>query len=54
MSGKVESLADIKKRRERVQYKSLVLETWDRFEHAEKRDQSERRADVERAARQRL
>lgn len=54
MSDKVESLADIKKRREKEQHKSLVLDAFDRFEHADKRDQSERRADVERAARQRL
>lgn len=54
MSGKVETLADIKERREKQQYKSLVLDAWDRFEHADKREQSDRRADVERAARQKL
>jgi len=52
--AKVETLADAKKRIADRKYKDLVLKTFDDFEHRDKREQLERRAAVEAAAKERL
>ena len=41
-------------RRQKIQYSALVMKTFDAFEHADRREFLEKKAAVERAARQRL
>lgn len=52
--GRIENLVERKKANEREKYASLVMQTFDSFEHQDKREFLERRAAVEHAARQRL
>jgi hypothetical protein len=52
--SKVESLADAKKRIADRKYKDLVMQTFKDFEHRDKREQLEKRAAVEAAAKERL
>ena len=54
MSGRVENLDMAKARRDAERRKGLVMDAYDRFERAEKRSVAEARAEIERAARQRL
>jgi hypothetical protein len=48
------SLAEAKAEKERKAYAALVLSTFDQFEHDDKRDQLDRKAEVQIAARERL
>lgn len=48
------SLAEARKRKEKERYAALVLQTFDDFDHTDKRKQLERRANVESKARERL
>lgn len=48
------SLAEARKQKEKERYAALVLTTFDQFEHADKREALDRRAEVERAAKDRL
>lgn len=52
--SKVETLADAKKRLADRKYRELVMQKFQDFEHQDKREQLERRAAVEAAARERL
>lgn len=40
-------------RREKAKYRAAVLEAWNRLDHLDKRQQQEKKAEVERKARQR-
>lgn len=53
MGGTV-NLSEARKRKEKERYAALVIRAWEDFDHEDKREQLERRADVERAARERL
>jgi len=48
------SLLDERERRKRKAYAALVLKVWDDQEHAEKRAQLDRKAEVQIKARERL
>ena len=50
----ITSLSAARKDRERKQYAALVLKTFDEFEHADKREQLDRKAAVQIAARERI
>ena len=47
-------LEDRRRKRGTYRYAALVLDAFDRLEHKDRRDQRERKAEVEREARQRL
>lgn len=54
MNTQPTDLRDAAKRRDKKRYTSLVLTEYDRQEHGVKREQRERKADAERAARRRI
>jgi hypothetical protein len=52
--AKVVDLKAAKKEQERKRYAALVLKTFDEFEHADKREVLDRKAEVQIKARERL
>jgi len=48
------SLSDARKQREKERYAALVLKTFNDFEHEDRREFLERRAEVERSGRERI
>jgi len=51
---KVVDLGEAKKKRDRSRYADLLLRVWDDFEHADKRQHLDRKAEVQIKARERL
>lgn len=54
MKEKLISLAEAKKKREREAYNRLVLQKFDEFEHADKREFLDKKSEIQIKARERL
>lgn len=54
MNKKIIPIAQVKADKARKAHATLTLAAWDKMEHADKRQRLEKKAEVERAARQRL